>query len=72
MARFNVPSKKQPHADDMRVCVWVPSSLHRRLRSILAMQGVSVSRWFREQASSYLAGRQPPWTGGPPDDTPGR
>jgi hypothetical protein len=54
VTRFNLPVKELPHADDKRICVWVPSPLHRHLRSVLILEGVSVSRWFREQAEAYL------------------
>lgn len=65
MARFNVPERKRPQAGGVRVCLWVPSDLHRRLRATLMLHGYSVSRWFREQAEAYVQAHHREWTDGP-------
>jgi predicted HicB family RNase H-like nuclease len=49
MARAAIP----PHSkDEKRINVAIPTHLHRRLRSALAMEGKTMRQWLIEQAEA--------------------
>jgi hypothetical protein len=37
-----------------RVVVYVPQVLHKKLKAELAIEGLSLSQWFRDEATTWI------------------
>ena len=53
MARFNEKIEKK--AEKVRVCVYVDPDQYRRLKSVLALRGETVTSWFEQRVSDEIA-----------------
>lgn len=52
------PKKSDTTAEpQVRVVVYMPATKHRKLKSVLALQGDSVSEWFRNKADKEIEGK---------------
>jgi len=50
-------TKEQGEAHDIRINVFVPAELHRRLKAALALQGKSLRQWVIETAEETVQGK---------------
>ncbi len=57
MPTVKEPDRKPEDVPEIRINVFVPADLHRRLKATLALQGKSLRQWVIESAEQTVESR---------------